>query len=67
MQFEEIKEMLLRRLESMSPDEGAVINTRSYLRAELIKHVEKEDLVGQKMVAREAQILQTLQANGVWR
>jgi len=66
MQRNEIKEILLRRLATLSFREDVIINSHSYRRADLIQHVEKEDSIGQKMLERETRILKTLQMNGVW-
>jgi|AntAceMinimDraft_16_1070373.scaffolds.fasta_scaffold02934_5 hypothetical protein len=66
MQRDEIKEMLLRRLATLSSHEDVIINSRSYRRVDLIQHVEKEDSIGQKMLEREARILKTLQTNNIW-
>ena len=44
MQRNEIKEILLRRLATLSFREDVIINSHSYRRADLIQHVKKKIL-----------------------
>ena len=63
---EAIKEGVLRRLASMPPEKEIIINAKPFRRDELIRHVTKDDLIGQKMIERELKIRRALANNGVW-
>jgi len=67
MNPEEIRKITLQRLEEMPLDKEVMVNFRPYRREELIRHVEKEDEIGRKMMARQLKIIKTLELNGVWR
>lgn len=67
MNFEETKKRLLQRLEEMPFDKEITVNFRPYRRDELIKHVEKGDEIGQKMMLQQSRIINALAFNGVWR
>ena len=67
MNPEEIRKITLQRLEEMPFDKEVIINFRPYRRDELIKHVEKGDEIGQKIILQQSRIIKALAFNGVWR
>jgi hypothetical protein len=67
MLLEEAKEIVLRRLEGMPPQQEVIIDSRSYHREALIEHVKLGNAIGQQMVAKQLKIFKALRLNGVWR
>ena len=63
---DDIKTMVIRRLAAMPDDKEIIIRSKRYQRDGLINHVEKGDLIGQKMIDEQIKIMKALRVNGVW-
>lgn len=57
----EIKELIIARLGVLSPDKKISIGSSGeFTRDELIKHVEKEDIIGEKITEIELEYLRAI-------